>query len=45
MEYKVIIKRTLIIEAENEDEAEDKAFNDDYITEEQRITNVIKIRS
>ena len=42
MEYKVIIERILTIEADSVEEAEDKAFDDDYLYEEQRITHVKK---
>lgn len=42
MFYKVIIEKIQIIEAESADEAEEKAFYEDFISEEERIVDVKK---
>ena len=45
MIFKVIITKTICVEADNEEEAEDMVFNGyEAITEEERITKIVPIK-
>ena len=45
MIFEVIITKTIRVEADNEEEAEDMVFNGcEAITEEERITKVVPIK-